>query len=73
MSKVALIETALEKLSPQELREVRAWLDDFLAGQLAGEVREFDQVFSGGRAGEPDGKTIARAVTRQKSFRKSRR
>jgi len=36
-------------------------------------VREFEQVFAGGRAGEPDDKAMERAVARQKSFRKGRR
>ena len=43
-------------------------------GRLAKEVRGFlEEVFAGGRAGEPDGKTIGRIVARQKSQRKARR
>ena len=41
--------------------------------EMAGEVREFEQVFAGGRAGEPDDKAMELAVARQKSFRKGRR
>jgi hypothetical protein len=41
--------------------------------ELAKEVREFEQVFAGGRAGEPDSKTINRIVAHQKSHRKARR
>jgi hypothetical protein len=40
--------------------------------ELAREDREFDRVFAGGRAGEPDGKAINRIVARQKSLRKAR-
>jgi hypothetical protein len=41
--------------------------------ELAKGVREFDQVFAGGRAGEPDGKTIGRLVARQKAHRNKAR
>lgn len=41
--------------------------------ELAKEIREFDQIFSGGRAGGPDAKTIGRIVKRQKLHRKARR
>jgi len=51
---------------------IRAGLRSLEEQELAKEVREFDQVFAGGRGGEPDGKTIARIVTRQKSHRKAR-
>ena len=34
MSKVEQLESELQKLSPAELQEVRAWLDDFLEDQL---------------------------------------
>ena len=34
MSKVAQIETELEKLSQAELREVRDWLDDLIEDDL---------------------------------------
>ncbi len=34
MSKVAQIESELEKLSQAELREVRAWLDDVIEDDL---------------------------------------
>jgi hypothetical protein len=34
VSKVQELEEELRKLSPSELREVRAWLDDFCEDQL---------------------------------------
>jgi hypothetical protein len=34
MSKVQAIECELRKLSPEEMRQVRDWLDDFLEDQL---------------------------------------
>jgi antitoxin ParD1/3/4 len=52
---------------------IRAGLRSLEEQELAKEVREFEQVFSGGRSGEPDGKTISRIVGRQKSHRKARR
>lgn len=52
---------------------IRAGLRSLEERELAKEVREFDQIFAGGRAGEPDGKTIGRLVARQKAHRKARR
>ena len=52
---------------------IRAGLRSLEEQELAKEAREFDQIFSGGRPGEPDGKTISRIVARQKSRRKARR
>jgi antitoxin ParD1/3/4 len=52
---------------------IRAGLRALEEREMAGELREFDQVFAGGRAGEPDEQTIERVVARQKSFRKGRR
>jgi antitoxin ParD1/3/4 len=52
---------------------IRAGLRSLEEQELAKEVREFEQVFSGGRSGEPDGKTISRIVAHQKSHRKTRR
>lgn len=52
---------------------IRAGLRSLEEQELAKEVREFETVFAGGRAGEPDGKTIGRVVARQKSHRKTRR
>ena len=52
---------------------IRAGLRSLEEQELAKEVREFDQVFSGGRAGEPDSKVIGRIVSRQKAQRKARR
>ena len=52
---------------------IRAGLRSLEERELAKEVREFDQIFAGGRSGEPDGKTLGRMVARQKSHRKTRR
>lgn len=52
---------------------IRAGLRSLEERELAKELREFDQVFAGGRSGEPDEKTISRIVARQKSYRKARR
>ena len=52
---------------------IRAGLRSLEERELAGEVQAFDKVFAGGRTGEPDGKTISRVVSRQKSHRKARR
>lgn len=52
---------------------IRAGLRSLEEQELAKEVREFEQVFTGGRAGEPDSKTINRIVAHQKSHRKARR
>jgi antitoxin ParD1/3/4 len=52
---------------------IRAGLRALEERETAAEVREFDQVFAGGRAGEPIDKTLKRAVARQKSFHKGRR
>ena len=52
---------------------IRAGLRSLEEQELARGEREFDRIFAGGRAGEPDGKTINRIVTRQKSLRKARR
>ena len=52
---------------------IRAGLRSLEEQELAKEVREFETVFAGGRAGEPDAQTIGRVVARQKSHRKARR
>jgi antitoxin ParD1/3/4 len=52
---------------------IRAGLRALEEREVAAEVREFDQVFAGGRAGEPSAKTLQRAVARQRSFHKGRR
>jgi len=52
---------------------IRAGLRALEERELAKEVREFEDVFAGGRAGEPDGKTLDRAIARQKSHRKAHR
>ncbi len=52
---------------------VRAGLRALEEREIAAEAREFDQVFAGGRTGEPTEKILRRTVARQKSFRKGRR
>jgi putative addiction module CopG family antidote len=52
---------------------IRAGLRSLEERELARDVREFDQIFSGSRAGDPDAKTIDRIVAQQKSHRKARR
>ena len=52
---------------------IRAGLRSLEERELAKEAQEFDKVFAGGRAGEPDAKTLDRIVARQKSHRKARR
>ena len=49
---------------------IRAGLRALEERELAKDVREFEEVFAGGRAGEPDAKAITRIVTRQKMKRK---
>ena len=52
---------------------IRAGLRVLEERELAKEVHEFEEVFAGGRTGEPDGKTISRAIARQKAHRRARR
>ncbi len=52
---------------------IRAGLRALEERELAKEVREFEEIFDGGRAGEPDSKTLDRVIARQKSQRKARR
>lgn len=52
---------------------IRAGLRSLEEREQTKEVREFDQIFSGGRAGEPQAKTVGRMVARQKAYRKARR
>lgn len=51
---------------------IRAGLRSLEEQELAKEAAHFDEVFTGGRKGEPNAKTIRRIVTRQKSLRKAR-
>lgn len=51
---------------------IRAGLRSLEERELSREVREFDQIFAGGRAGEPDVKTLGRMIARQKAHRKAR-
>ena len=52
---------------------IRAGLRALEEREAAAEVREFDQVFAGGQAGEPPAQVLQRTVARQKAFRKGRR
>ena len=52
---------------------IRAGLRSLEERELARDVHEFDQIFAGGRRGEPDAKTLDRIVSRQKAHRKARR
>jgi antitoxin ParD1/3/4 len=52
---------------------IRAGLRALEERELAKEVREFEQVFAGGKSGDPDRKTLDRVLSRQKSLRKVRR
>jgi antitoxin ParD1/3/4 len=52
---------------------IRAGLRSLQEQELAKEARQFEQIFAGGRAGEPDPRTLRRIVARQKSPRKARR
>jgi antitoxin ParD1/3/4 len=52
---------------------IRAGLRALEERELAGAMREFEQVFADGQAGEPDDQVIQRVIRRQKSFRKGRR
>jgi antitoxin ParD1/3/4 len=51
---------------------IRAGLRALEEQEQSKEVRDFEQAFAGGRAGEPDEKTIERTISRQKSFRRGR-
>ena len=52
---------------------IRAGLRALEEREMAGEVREFEQIFARGRTGEPDDKALQRAVARQKSLRRGPR
>jgi antitoxin ParD1/3/4 len=51
---------------------IRAGLRALEERELAKEIKEFEEVFSEGRSGEPDAKTIGRIVAHQKSRRRAR-
>ena len=51
---------------------IRAGLRALEECEMAAEVREFDQIFAGGRVGEPQAKVLQRTVARQRAFRKGR-
>ena len=52
---------------------IRAGLRALEERERTREVREFEQVFAGGRPGEPDAKALESVILRQKAFRKGRR
>jgi len=52
---------------------IRAGLRALEDREMTAEVREFDQIFAGGGAGEPAAKVLQRTVARQRAFRKGRR
>lgn len=52
---------------------IRAGLRSLEERELVRDIHEFEHIFSGGRAGEPDAKTVGRIVARQKSPHKTRR
>ena len=52
---------------------IRAGLRSLEERELAKEVHDFEKAFAGGRAGEPDSRSINRIVNRQKAHRKARR
>ena len=52
---------------------IRAGLRSLEEREIAKDVREFENIFTAGRTGEPDGKTMNRIVSRQKSHRKTLR
>lgn len=52
---------------------IRAGLRALEDREHRSELKQFDEVFSGGRTGEPSDHVISRVVLRQKSFRKGRR
>jgi len=52
---------------------IRAGLRSLQEQELANEARHFEEVFTGGRAGEPEARAIRRMLARQKSLRKARR
>jgi len=52
---------------------IRAGLRALEEQETAKGEQEFARIFAGGRAGEPDSKSIQRAITRQKARRKAHR
>ena len=52
---------------------IRAGLRSLEERELAREVRDFDRIFAGGRAGEPDAQSIERMLARQQMHRRARR
>ena len=56
MSKVEQMETELRKLSQAELRQIRAWLDDFIEDELEF-TPEFEQSIRQAERDMTDGKS----------------
>ena len=52
---------------------IRAGLRSLEERELERESREFDRIFSDGKKGDPDAKTIERIVGHQKLLRRARR
>jgi antitoxin ParD1/3/4 len=52
---------------------IRAGLRALEECERAKESHIFDEVFAGGKAGDPDRKTLERVIARQKAHRKARK
>jgi antitoxin ParD1/3/4 len=52
---------------------IRAGLRSLEERELVKAERDFDRIFAGGHAGEPESRTIERMISRQKTLRKGRR
>jgi antitoxin ParD1/3/4 len=52
---------------------IRAGLRALEERETAKEERDFDRIFAGGRAGEPDARIIHRTIARQRASRKARK
>jgi antitoxin ParD1/3/4 len=50
---------------------IRAGLRALEEREVVHEARKFDEIFAGGRSGDPDAKTLGRIVKGQKSKRKA--
>ncbi len=83
MSKVQTIEAELQRLSPEEIREVRAWLEDFLAGQpefseshlmtLKEDVTAGAEQVNAGRVAPFDDAALVRIKVRGQKMRSTRK
>ena len=52
---------------------IRAGLRALQEREVGREAQAFDEIFAGGRTGEPDQKTLKRIAARQKAHRKARK